>query len=70
MTEAVDIRSLFTLPIVMTILGVSIFLLLVPVIKVLRRTGPHPLWCLFAIFLCLNLIALWLFAFKPWPTDK
>jgi hypothetical protein len=70
MTEAVDIRSLFTLPIVMTILGVSIFLLLVPVIKVLHRTGHHPLWCLFAIFPGLNLIALWLFAFKPWPTDK
>jgi len=68
MTEAVDIR--FTLPIVMTILGVSIFLLLVPVIKVLHRTGHHPLWCLFAIFPGLNLIALWLFAFKPWPTDK
>ncbi len=65
MTEAVDIRSLFTLPIVMTILGVSIFLLWVPVIKVLRRTGHHPLWCLFAIFPGLNLIALCLFAFKP-----
>ena len=65
----VDIRSLFTLPIVMTILVVSIFLLLVPVIKVLR-TGHHPLWGLFAIFPGLNLIALWLFAFKPWPTDK
>ena len=68
--EAVDIRSLFTLPIVMTILVVSIFLLLVPVIKVFRRTAHHPLWGLFAIFPGLNLIALWLFAFKPWPTDK
>src|SRR6516225_7266155 len=53
----VDIRSLFTLPIVMTILVVSIFLLLVPVIKVLRRTGHHPLWGLFAIFPGLNLFA-------------
>lgn len=48
--EAVDIRLLLTLPIVMTILVVSIFLLLVPVIRVLRRTGYHPLWGLFAIF--------------------
>lgn len=70
MSEAVDIRSLFTLPIVITILGLSIFLLLVPVIKVLGRTGHHPLWGLFAIFPGLNLVALWLFAFKPWPTDK
>lgn len=68
--EAVDIRSLFTYPVVMMMLGVSLFLFLVPVIKLLRRTGHHPLWSLFAIFPGLNLIALWLFAFKQWPTDK
>ena len=70
MSEALDIRSLFTLSIVITILVISIFLLSVPVIKVLRRTGHHPVWSLFAILPGLNLIALWLFAFKPWPTDK
>jgi hypothetical protein len=68
--EAVDIRSFFTLPFVMTVLGISVFLILVPVIKLLRRTGHHPLWSLFAIFPGLNLFALWHFAFKPWPTDK
>jgi hypothetical protein len=45
-------------------------LVLIPVGKLLRRTGHNPGWCLLALFPVLNLIALWLFAFKPWPTDK
>jgi hypothetical protein len=47
-----------------------LFLVLVPLVKLLRRTGHNPAWCLFAIFPGLNLIAFWHFAFKPWPTDK
>jgi len=65
-----DLRSFFTEPIFATILCVSLFLFLVPIIKLLRRTGHHPLWSLFAIFPGLNLIAFWFFAFKPWPADK
>jgi hypothetical protein len=28
-----------------------------------------PFWCLLAIFTGANVIAFWVFAFKPWPTD-
>jgi hypothetical protein len=45
-------------------------LVLIPVGKLLRRTGHNPVWCLLALFPVLNLIALWFFAFKPWHTDK
>jgi hypothetical protein len=65
-----DIRSFFPYTRPVIVLLVSVFLLLVPVVKLLRRTGHHPLWCLFAIFPALNLIAFWYFAYKPWPTDK
>jgi hypothetical protein len=60
----------YSLPHPAILLLILVFLLLVPVIKLLRRTGHHPVWCLFAIVPALNLIAFWLFAFKPWPTDK
>ena len=66
-----DIRSLVSYPsVLVTMLGIYLFLLLVPVIKLLRRTGHHPLWCLFAIFPGVNVIAFWIFAFKPWPIDR
>ena len=66
-----DIRSLMSFPLLaMSTLVIFLFLLLVPVIKLLCRTGHNPLWCLFATFPGLNVIAFWIFAFKPWPTDK
>jgi hypothetical protein len=43
---------------------------LVPFIKLLRRTGHSIAWSLLALIPGLNLLALWVFAFKPWPTDK
>jgi hypothetical protein len=60
----------YSLPHPAIVLLILLFLLLVPIVKLLRRTGHHPVWCLFAIVPALNLIAFWLFAFKPWPTDK
>jgi hypothetical protein len=67
--EAVEIRSFypFTHPLIVTL--VFLFVLLVPVVKLLRRTGHQPVWCLFALFPGLNIIAFWFFAFKPWPAD-
>lgn len=64
-----DLRSFTTFPVLCVMLGVPLFLFLVPIIKLLRRTGHHALWCLLAIFPVLNLIALWIFAYEPWPTD-
>jgi hypothetical protein len=64
-----DLRSLFYIhPFV--VLFVFLFLVLVPIVQLLRRTGHHSVWCLLAIFPVLNLGALWFFAFKPWSTDK
>ncbi len=47
-----------------------VILVLLPVIRLLRRTGHNPVWCILALFPVLNIGALWFFAFKPWPTDK
>ena len=65
-----DLRSIFSYQFAVPMLGVFLFLLLVPVIKLLRRTGHSAFWSLFAIFPGVNVIAFWVFAFKPWPTDK
>ena len=48
----------------------SFFIVFIPVIKLLRRTGHNPLWCFLAIVPVINVIAWWYFAFKPWPTDS
>lgn len=64
-----DLRA-FGFPIFEVILGVFIFLFLVPVIKLLLRTGHNPFWCLFALFPGLNFIAFWVFAFKRWHPVK
>jgi hypothetical protein len=70
MAESWDIRSFYPYAHPVVSLLVFLFLLLVPVMQLLRRTGHRPVWCLLAIFPGLNLIAFWFFAFKPWPTDK
>jgi hypothetical protein len=67
--SSVDIRSVFTYTNFVMMSVVFLFLLFVPVAKLLRRRGHSALWCLFAIFPGLNVIAFWIFAFKPWPTD-
>jgi hypothetical protein len=43
---------------------------LVPVAKILSRTGHNAGWCVFVFFSLVNLILLWFFAFKSWPIDK
>jgi predicted PurR-regulated permease PerM len=65
-----DIRSFFNDETLTLTLGVFLFLLLVPVVKLLRRTGHNAAWSLLSIIPGLNVIAFWLFAFKPWPTGK
>jgi hypothetical protein len=65
-----DVRSFITFPVVLMMVGVFVFVLLVPIGKLLRRTGHRAIWCLLALLPGLNFIAFWIFAFKPWPTDK
>jgi hypothetical protein len=65
-----DLRSMLHLPIFLLALLIILLIFLVPIIQLLRRTGHSPLWSLFALFPGLNVIAFWIFAFKPWPSDS
>jgi hypothetical protein len=56
------VYSLFHWLIVLFIISV-----VVPVGRILRRTGHNPAWALLFFFPLANFIALWVFAFKPWP---
>lgn len=41
----------------------------IPVLKILRRTG-HSGWAsILAAIPLVNIVALWVFAFKQWPKD-
>ncbi len=62
-----DLRSVLSPTVFLGVVLTCLFLILVPIARLLRRTGHNPAWSVFAIFPGLNLIALWFFAFKPWP---
>ena len=52
-------------------LGLLCFLsILLPFFKILKRTGHSPVWCILGLFPFLNVVCLWIFAFKPWPIDR
>ncbi|MEM8569413.1 MAG: hypothetical protein AAGG56_00770 [Pseudomonadota bacterium] len=56
------------------ILGTIMFLLfaaiaVIPFWKLWSRTGHSGFWGLLAVIPLANLIALWVLAFKKWPTD-
>jgi hypothetical protein len=42
-------------------------LVAVPVANILHRAGRSRWWTVIAFVPLLNLIALWVFAFSPWP---
>ena len=62
-----DLRSLFPYGPLFTL--VLLFIVLVPVIQVLRRTGHHPAWSLLILVPGMNLLGWWFFAFKRWPIE-
>jgi hypothetical protein len=68
-----DLRSLISYPISATFLILFwlfwLAVILVPFGKLLTRTGHSAAWCLVFIIPFVNLIALWVFAFKHWPTN-
>ncbi|HEX6842022.1 MAG TPA: hypothetical protein VF113_10840 [Stellaceae bacterium] len=43
------------------------FLILSPIIKILRRTGYSEWWALLFYVPLVNIVALWLFAYGRWP---
>ena len=64
-----EISVVYPLPHPLVTLLVFLFLILVPVVRLLRRAGIVQLGPFSFVFPGLNLIAFWYFAFKPWPTD-
>ncbi len=65
------VRSIWGQPV--AILCVSLLFLIIVLLPfgiLLKRTGHHPAWCFFFIIPCVNLIALWILAFKRWPIDR
>lgn len=46
---------------------VLLIVVLVPVIKILHRTGHSGWWVLLWFVPIVNLIALWIFAYGRWP---
>lgn len=59
--------------------GVAVFLalifmlplLLIPVARILRRTGHSRWWCLIAWIPLVDIVGLWMLAYVKWPAvDK
>jgi len=47
-----------------------IIILLIPIFRILKRTGHSPVWSLLFVIPLVNVLALWVFAFKRWPVDQ
>ena len=65
-----DIRSMHSGVYLLPFLIIFLLVFLVPAGRILRRTGHNSFWCVLALFPVLNVVVLWFFAFKTWPTDK
>ena len=50
------------------VIGV-VFLICYPIGRILKRIGYSAWWALLWILPLVNLIALWVFAYKRWPRD-
>lgn len=47
-----------------------IVIILFPIVRILKRTGHAPLWSVLFVIPLVNVVALWVFAFKRWPIDN
>jgi membrane protein DedA with SNARE-associated domain len=45
-----------------------IVIILIPIFRILKRTGHAPLWSILFVIPLVNVVALYVFAFKRWPT--
>ena len=52
------------------VLVILVFLasVLIPIARILQRTGHSGWWCLLYFVPLLNLVGLWVFAYVRWPT--
>lgn len=46
------------------------FAFLWPMARILTRTGHSGLWVLLAFLPLINCVALWVFAYKKWPSEN
>jgi Zn-dependent protease with chaperone function len=56
--------------IMMTMLVVVPVIWIVPVWRILSRTGHSGAWAILGFVPILNIILLWVFAFSKWPVDR
>jgi len=56
---------------VFVLIGLAIWFILVgiPVMQILHRTGFSRAWVLIAFVPVVNLVFLWIYAFKRWPVE-
>jgi predicted ABC-type exoprotein transport system permease subunit len=47
----------------------AIFVLAFPLVRILRRLGYSGWWAVLWFVPLVNLIALWVLAYRPWPRD-
>jgi uncharacterized membrane protein YhaH (DUF805 family) len=48
-------------------LGLVLAIVVVPVWRILGRTGHSGWWCLLMFIPLVNIVGLWVFAFVSWP---
>jgi len=49
---------------------VYVAIVVIPLWRIIKRAGYPGAWALLAIIPLANIIALWYFAFTPWPSKK
>jgi hypothetical protein len=68
-----DLRSLWSymgMGFVAIALLVWLVIIIIPFGKLLKRTGHNSTWSICFVIPLVNLVALYVFAFKRWPIDK
>ncbi len=59
--------SLMHIVLSVVLLIVYVMVIGIPITRIVRRAGFNPAWAVLAFVPIVNLVALWIFAFKPWP---
>ena len=49
---------------------VFVLILLAPAVRILRRTGYSPWYCLLLLIPIVNIVMIFVFAFSTWPIDR
>ncbi len=62
--------SLHGAPALVVILLVMFLIYGIPVMRIVGRVGFSPWWGLLAALPVVNIVALWVFAFRSWPLDE